>query len=267
MSKDDNTPAFDFERFKQHAHEQLKEGASLLGADGVLTPLIKQFLEESLEAELDAHLDEDTTPNRRNGKGTKRVRTSVGPVEVTTPRDRTSSFAPKILPKRKRQLGRDLDRQIIALYARGSSYGDIRDYLSEMYDLEVSTATISRVTDKILPLLHEWRSRPLEAVYPFLWLDAIHYKVRHEGRVVTKAIYCIIGLGQEGYKDLLGLYVGEQEGAKFWLQVLTDLKNRGVEDVFIACIDNLQGFAEAAREHLPPDRGPTVHRASDPQLA
>ncbi len=251
MSKNDNTNDFDFEQFKHQAHQQLKDGASLLGAEGVLTPLIKQFLEESLEAELDAHLDQDTTANRRNGKGKKRVRTSLGPVEVITPRDRDSSFQPKILPKRRRQLGRDLDRQIIALYARGSSYGDIRDYLAEMYDLEVSTATISRVTDKILPLLHEWRSRPLETVYPFLWLDAIHYKVRHEGRVVTKAIYCVIGLNQEGYKDLLGLYVGESEGAKFWLQVLTDLKNRGVEDVFIACIDNLQGFAEAIESIFP----------------
>lgn len=250
MSKKTND--FDFDTFKKEAHAQLKEGASLLGADGVLTPLIKQFLEESLEAELDVHLDDQAaTRNRRNGKATKRVRTSVGPVEINTPRDRHSSFDPKILPKRRRQLGRDLDRQIIALYARGSSYGDIRDYLAEMYDLEVSTATISRVTDKILPLLHEWRSRPLEAIYPFMWLDAIHYKVRHEGRVVTKAIYCVIGLNQEGYKDLLGLYVGEQEGAKFWLQVLTDLKNRGIEDVFIACIDNLSGFADAIESIFP----------------
>ena len=189
-----NPDTFDFEQFKEQAHQQLKDGASLLGTDtdGVLTPLIKQFLEESLEAELDVHLDEQATPgtrNRRNGKARKRVRASVGPVEVTTPRDRDSSFQPKILPKRERQLSPDLDRQIIALYARGSSYGDIRDFRAEMYDLEVSTATISRITDKILPLVHEWRSRPLEAIYPFVWLDAIHYKVRHEGRVVTRAIY------------------------------------------------------------------------------
>ncbi len=124
-----NNTSFDFERFKEQAHQQLQQGASLLGADGVLTPLIKQFLEQSLEAELDAHLEHKPTPNRRNGKGSKRVRTSVGPVEIATPRDRDSSFAPKILPKRKRQLSADLDRQIIALYARGSSYSDIRDYL------------------------------------------------------------------------------------------------------------------------------------------
>ena len=248
-NKDPN--AFDFEQFKEKARERLQDGASLLGTDGVLTPLIKQFLEESLDAELEVHLDEETRPNRRNGKGKKRVKTSLGPVEIDTPRDRAARFDPKIVPKRRRTLGTDLDRQIIALYARGSSYGDIRDYLSEMYDLEVSTATISRVTDKILPLLQQWRSRPLEAVYPFVWLDAIHYKVRHEGRVVTKAIHCIIGLNQEGYKDLLGLYVGENEGAKFWLQVLTDLKNRGVDDIFIACIDNLSGFAEAIESIFP----------------
>lgn len=246
-----DTNAFNFEQFKQKARKQLQDGATLLGTDGVLTPLIKQFLEESLEAELDVHLDDQAKPNRRNGKAKKRLKTSLGPVEITTPRDRNASFDPKIVPKRKRTLGRDLDRQIIALYARGSSYGDIRDYLSEMYDLEVSTATISRVTDKILPLLQQWRARPLEAVYPFMWLDAIHYKVRHEGRVLTKAIYCVIGLNQEGYKDLLGLYVGESEGAKFWLQVLTDLKNRGVDDIFIACIDNLQGFAEAIESIFP----------------
>jgi len=250
MKKKDPS-AFDFEQFKRQAREQLQGGGTLLGSDGVLTPLIKEFLEESLEAELDVHLDDETQGNRRNGKGKKQIKTSLGPVDIETPRDRKSSFDPQIVPKRKRTLGTDLDRQIIALYARGSSYGDIRDYLSEMYDLEVSTATISRVTDKILPLLQEWRSRPLETVYPFLWLDAIHYKVRHEGRVVSKAIYCIIGLNQEGYKDLLSLYVGEQEGAKFWLQVLTDLKNRGVEDIFIACIDNLQGFAEAVESMFP----------------
>lgn len=120
-----------------------------------------------------------------------------------------------------------------------------------MYGVEASTATISRITDKILPLLQEWRNRPLEAVYPIVWLDAIHYKVRQEGRVVSKAVYCIIGLNQEGYKELLGLYIGENEGAKFWLQVLTDLNSRGLEDIFIACIDNLSGFAEAIESLYP----------------
>ena len=175
-----------------------------------------------------------------------------------TPRDRNGSFEPEIIPKRNKTLGVDLDRQIIALYARGASYGDIRDHLSEMYDLDVSPATISRVTDKILPLIQEWRNKPLEAVYPFVWLDAIHYKVRHEGRVVSRAVYCIIGLNQDGYKELLGMYVGENEGAKFWLQVLTDLQNRGVSDIFIACIDSLQGFAEAIESIFPRQKSSCV---------
>lgn len=242
---------FDFESFKKQAAAKLKAGGSLLGKEGVLTPLLKEFLEQSLEGELEAHLDEEEEPNRRNGKGNKKVKTTLGEVDISTPRDRNGTFEPELVPKRQRTLGVDLDRQIIALYARGASYSDIRDHLMDMYGLEASTATISRVTDKILPLVQEWRNRPLESVYPFVWLDAIHYKVRHEGRVVSRAVYCIIGLTQEGYKELLGLYIGENEGAKFWLNVLTDIQNRGVEDIFIACIDNLQGFAEAIEAIFP----------------
>ena len=222
-----------------------------MGKEGVLTPLLKEFLEGALEGELEAHIEESEEANRKNGKGKKQVKTPVGAVDIAPPRDRNGTFEPEIVAKRSKTLGVDLDRQIIALYARGASYGDIRDHLSEMYDLDVSPATISRVTDKILPLIQEWRNRPLEAVYPFVWLDAIHYKVRHEGRVVTRAVYCIIGLNQDGYKELLGMYIGENEGAKFWLQVLTDLSNRGVSDIFIACIDNLQGFAEAIESIFP----------------
>jgi len=243
--------SFDFEAFKKQAATRIKNGETLLGKEGVLTPLLKEFLEGALEGELEAHLEESEEGNRKNGKGKKQVKTPVGTVDISTPRDRNGSFEPEIVAKRSKTLGVDLDRQIIALYARGASYGDIRDHLSEMYDLDVSPATISRVTDKILPLIQEWRNRPLEAVYPFVWLDAIHYKVRHEGRVVSRAVYCIIGLNQDGYKELLGMYVGENEGAKFWLQVLTDLHHRGVNDIFIACIDNLQGFAEAIESMFP----------------
>jgi transposase-like protein len=242
---------FDFEAFKKQAATRIKNGETLLGKEGVLTPLLKEFLEGALEGELEAHIEESEEANRKNGKGKKKVKTSVGAVDIATPRDRNGTFEPEIVAKRSKTLGVDLDRQIIALYARGASYSDIRDHLSEMYDLDVSPATISRVTDKILPLIQEWRNRPLEAVYPFVWLDAIHYKVRHEGRVVTRAVYCIIGLNQDGYKELLGMYIGENEGAKFWLQVLTDLHNRGVNDIFIACIDNLQGFAEAIESIFP----------------
>lgn len=243
--------SFDFEAFKKQAAERIKKGDTLLGKEGVLTPLLKEFLEASLEGEIESHLEENEQSNRKNGKSRKQLKTSVGSLELATPRDRNGSFEPEIVAKRQKTLGVDLDRQIIALYARGASYGDIRDHLSEMYDLDVSPATISRITDKILPLIQEWRSRPLERVYPFVWLDAIHYKVRHEGRVVNRAVYCIIGLNQEGFKELLGMYIGENEGSKFWLQVLTDLQNRGIEDIFIASIDNLQGFAEAIESIFP----------------
>jgi len=243
--------SFDFEAFKKQAASRIKKGETLLGKDGVFTPLLKEFLEEAMNGELEAHIEEQEEPNRKNGKGRKQVKTPVGNIEIETPRDRNGTFEPEILAKRQKTLGVDLDRQIIALYARGASYSDIRDHLSEMYDLDVSPATISRVTDKILPLIQEWRSRPLERVYPFVWLDAIHYKVRHEGRVVNRAVYCIIGLNQDGYKELLGMYIGENEGSKFWLQVLTDLQNRGIEDIFIASIDNLQGFAEAIETIFP----------------
>ena len=242
---------FDFEAFKKEATARLKKGETLLGRDGVFTPLLKEFLEEAMDAELESHIDLEEAPNRKNGKGKKQVKTPVGSIEIATPRDRNGTFEPELIPKRHKTLGVDLDRQIIALYARGASYGDIRDHLADMYGLDVSPATISRVTDKIMPLLQEWRSRPLERVYPFVWLDAIHYKVRHEGRVVNRAVYCIIGLNQEGYKDLIGMYIGENEGAKFWLQVLTDLQNRGVEDIFIASIDNLTGFADAIESIFP----------------
>lgn len=242
---------FDFAAFKKQAASRLRNGESLLGKDGVFTPLLKEFLEGALEGELESHLEESQEPNRKNGKGRKVVKTPVGNVELETPRDRNSTFEPELVPKRHKTLGVDLDRQIIALYARGASYSDIRDHLMDMYGLEASTATISRVTDKILPLIQEWRSRPLERIYPFVWLDAIHYKVRHEGRVVSRAVYCVIGLNQEGYKELLGMYIGESEGARFWLSVLTDLQNRGIEDIFIASIDNLSGFADAIESIFP----------------
>lgn len=200
---------FDFEAFKKDAAERIKKGDTLLGRDGVFTPLLKEFLEEAMDGELEAHIESGDSPNRKNGKGKKRVKTPVGNVDIQPPRDRNGSFDPEILPKRQKTLGVDLDRQIIALYARGASYSDIRDHLMDMYGLEASPATISRVTDKILPLIQDWRNRPLEAVYPFVWLDAIHYKVRHEGRVVSRAVYCIIGVNQEGFKELLGMYIGE----------------------------------------------------------
>lgn len=214
--------------------------------------MLKAFLEEVLEGELEEHLEqEQNKANRKNGKQSKKVRSSIGEFSIDAPRDRKSTFNPQIIGKRQKNLPNDIEKQIFALYARGTSVGDIRDFMEEMYGVEISPSTISRVTDKVLPQIEEWRSRPLESVYPFVFMDAIHYKVREEGRVVTKAIYCVLGVNQEGYRDLLGLYIGKAESSKFWMQVLTDLQNRGLEDILIACVDNLAGFVEAIQSIYP----------------
>ncbi len=170
---------------------------------------------------------------------------------IETPRDRNGSFEPQILPKRKTVLGEALDHKVISLYSHGMSYADICKHLDELYGLTVSPSTLTSITDSIIEDVKAWQSRPLESVYPFLWLDAIHYKVKEDGCIKTKAIYCILGVNREGIKDLLGLYINETEGARFWLQVLTDLQNRGVKDVLIASIDNLKGFADAIESIFP----------------
>lgn len=251
MSKKSKDEKFDYSAFEADAIQRLLNGESLGGKDGILAPLVKRILEAGLEGEMDGHLQEDTEPNRRNGKGRKKVKTGQGEVEIATPRDRNSSFEPQMVRKRQRTLGDGLDNKVLALYAKGFSYRDIQSYLEESFGLEVSTAKLSAITDKIIPELREWQDRPLEPIYCFVWLDAIHFKVREDGRVVNKAVYCVLGVDQDGQKDLLGMYIGQSEGAKFWLTVLTDLQNRGVEDILIACIDNLKGFAEAIESVFP----------------
>lgn len=247
---------FDYENFERSSIERLKKGESLLGKDGILTPLLKQFLEKAMEAELDYHLktEEGKQGNRRNGKSKKQVKTSSGQFELSTPRDRKGSYSPEIVKKREVFLGDDLEQKIIRLYARGMSYEDIKSHLSEIYDLDISHGKISQITDKILPEMEAWRTRSLEAVYPIVYLDAIHFKVRQDGRVQTKALYNIMGIRTDGHKELLGLYIGESEGAKYWLSVLSDLQSRGVEDILIACIDNLSGFSQAIESLYPKAR-------------
>jgi putative transposase len=229
----------------------LKAGDPMLGKDGIFTPLLREFLEASLDGEMDAHLMDRDESNRRNGHGRKVVKTKLGPVGISTPRDRDGSFQPEVIAKRSNVLSSDIDEVVLLLYSQGSSYLDIREHLSVIYGLEASESTLTRITDKVWPLVQQWRSRCLDAVYPFIWMDAIHFKVRVDGRVVSRAVYCVIGANNEGYKSLLGMYFGESEGAKFWLHVLTDLQDRGVEDVFIASIDNLKGFAEAIEAVFP----------------
>jgi transposase-like protein len=242
---------FNFQEFEEQALEKLKNGAPLTGDDGVFTPLIKRFLEASMEGELNAHLAEEEAANRRNGKMGKTVKTSLGNIQVNTPRDRNSSFEPQIIKKRQTVLNDEIDRKIISMYSLGMSYSDIRSHLLEMYGLETSESTLTGITDQVISDVEDWQNRPLESVYPIVWMDAIHYKVREENRIKTKAVYCIIGLNREGIKDILGMYIGQAEGARFWLSILTQLKERGVNDIFIACIDNLSGFSEAIEAIFP----------------
>ncbi len=242
---------FDFEEFEKEAIKKLYEGKPLSGREGIFTPLIKRILEASLEGELDSHLDTDETPNRRNGKTGKSLKTSLGKVDINTPRDRNSSFEPQIVKKRQRVLNEEIDRKIISMYGLGMSYSDIRKHLEEMYGLDTSESTITAVTDRVIEDVQNWQQRPLEPVYPVVWLDAIHFKVKQDNKIVSKAVYCVIGINKEGFKDILGMYLGHSEGASFWLGVLSDLRSRGVEDIFISCIDNLKGFAEAIESSFP----------------
>lgn len=240
-------PEFDF----KHALEELQKGKALLGKEGILTPLIKQLTEAALEAELDSHLSQEITGNRRNGKSKKTIKSASGSFELRTPRDRDASFTPQLVKKHQTSMSDELEQKILALYGLGMSYKDISAHLQEMYGVEISTGALTAITDKIIETVKRWQARPLDSIYPVVWLDAIHYKIHENGKVVSKAVYTILGVNLEGRKDVLGLYLSENEGANFWLQVLTDLSNRGVSDILIACIDGLKGFPEAIEAIFP----------------
>jgi putative transposase len=238
---------FDF----QKALKAIQAGKPLLGKEGILTPLIKDLTEAALEGELDSHLGQEISANRRNGKSKKTIKSLNGNFELNTPRDRNSTFSPQLVKKHQTTINDELEQKIIALYGLGMSYKDISSHIKEMYGLEVSTGTLSAVTDKIINTVKEWQGRPLETIYPIVWLDAIHYKIRENGKVLSKAVYTILGVNIEGRKEVLGLYISENEGANFWLQVLTDLSNRGINDILIACVDGLKGFPEAIESIFP----------------
>jgi len=248
--KEKSNDASDLEKLFSDALETLKSNKKLEGKDGALRPLIQRLLEASLDGELDSHLSE-SRPNRRNGKGKKQVKTSFGSIDVSTPRDRDGSFEPELLPKRQRNLGISLESKIINLYSLGMSYRDISHHIDELYGMSLSPAQLTSITDKVWPEIEEWRSRPLDDVYPFVWLDALFYKVRQDGQIKSMAAYLVLGMNIEGEKDLLGIYLAETESASFWLQVLSDLQDRGVNDILIACIDNLKGFKEAIESLYP----------------
>ena len=245
--------SLEYEQMTQKALEQLRSGKSLYGKDGAFAPLLKSFLDSALEAELESHLDEAerSTGNRRNGKTSKEVRTSSGTISIDTPRDRTSSFEPELIRKRETILAESLESKILGMYGLGMSLRDISRHIKDMYDTDISHATLSAITDKIIPEVKEWQSRPLEELYTIVWLDAMHYKVKEDHRMVSHAVYNILGIDRHGRKELIGMYVSQSEGANFWLSVLTDLQNRGVQDILIACIDNLNGFQQAINTVFP----------------
>ena len=220
-----------------------------------LKKLIQQTLREALEAELEEFLgyskyERGEKDNHRNGYISKTVKTAVGEVEIETPRDRNGEFEPKIIKKRQKVL-KDLENKVIALYSKGMSVRDIQELLSDMYGMEISPSLISKLTERILPRVEEWQSRPLESVYVILFVDCIFYKVREDGKVVDKAIYVIIGINREGKKEVLGFWISETESSSFWFKVFNDLKSRGVKDVLIFSVDGVAGISKAIKGVYP----------------
>lgn len=243
----------DYEVMKQKLREQFRTGKSLFSKGGAFAPLLEELINSMLEGELEGHLDEDERQkgNRKNGKGSKLLKTSAGSIEINTPRDRLGSFEPEIVKKRETIMASSLEDKIIGLYGLGTSLRDISAHIKETYDTDISATTLSSITDKVIPLVKEWQQRPLESLYCIVWLDAMYYKVKEDGRTQTRCVYNILGINKDGRKDVLGMYVSQSEGANFWLGVITDLKQRGVEDILIASIDNLKGFDEAIRTIFP----------------
>jgi len=230
---------------------QLKAGKGIGGKDGALAPLIKQLTEMTLQAELETHLAQDLERNRKNGTSSKTMKSANGTFELEIPRDRNGSFEPEIVKKNQTHMSDELESKMLSLFALGNSYSQIADHIEDMYGVHFSKPAITAITDKLIPKLEEWKKRPLESIYPFVYLDAIHYKVREDGTYISKAFYTVLGVTLEGKKEILGLYLNESEGAKFWLQVLTDLQNRGVKDILIASVDGLKGFPEAINAVFP----------------
>jgi transposase-like protein len=241
--------------------EKLKDVKSieeLIGKNGLITDLFKDTIQTMMEAELTNQLGYPKNmkilspggSNKRNGSYNKKIRTSFGETQIDVPRDRNGDFEPQIIPKHQSNTN-ELERKIISMYGKGMTVSDLNEHLADMYGIEVTDPMISQITDKIIPQIQEWQTRRLERVYPIAYLDAIHFKIRDEGTVSTKAAYIVLGVDVNGKKDILGMWIGEEEGAKFWLSVLTELNSRGVEDILIACCDNLSGFTEAIGSIFP----------------
>jgi putative transposase len=239
---------------RQEVLRRLYQGDAIVGKDGIFTDLLQSMVNAALEGEMDHHLRESAQEgivNRRNGKNKKRVSSSMGELEVQTPRDRAGRYTPQLVGKWERELGSGVEEMILSLYARGQSIEDVRYQLRELYGIEVSAGAISSITDRVWDDIVSWQQRLLYSCYPIIYLDAIHYKVREEGRIITKAIYTVLGTDWEGNRDLLGLYLCESEGSRQWGLILEDLKKRGVEDVYFFCVDGLKGFKEVIEQVFP----------------
>jgi transposase-like protein len=222
-----------------------------------LKEAFQDVLQEMLEAEMDTTLgytkndvQNKETDNSRNGYSSKTVKSQMGPVELDIPRDRKGESEPKIIPKYKRDIS-GIEEKVISLYARGMSTRDIHDQIKDIYGIELSAEMVSKITERIMPEIKEWQNRPLESVYPFIFMDAIHYKVRDDSRIINRAAYVVLGINIEGNKDILGIWIGENETSKFWLGILNELKNRGVADVLLFCVDGLTGLKEAIEAAYP----------------
>ena len=257
-SRKNRSPEEQARRAKIRELLELSDITSMEDIQSLFKETIAEFMEKGLDAELEGELGyskydyrNKETNNSRNGHSSKTLRTSFGEVEVSVPRDRKSEFEPQLLKKNQTSISQDIEEKILSMYAKGMTTGDIEAHIRDIYGIEVSDSTVSRITDKILPVAKEWQQRPLESIYAVVFLDAIHYHVRSEGQVVKKAVYIAIGINLDGRKSVLGMWVGENESAKFWATVLNGLRNRGVEDIFIACTDNLTGFSAAIEAVFP----------------
>ena len=258
MARKNRSPEENARRAKIRELLQVSNIGSMEDIQNLFKETIAEFMENGLDAELDEELGyskydyrNKETDNSRNGHSSKTLKTSFGEVEVSVPRDRKGEFEPQLLKKHQTSISQDIEEKILSMYAKGMTTSDIETHIHDIYGLGVSDTTISRVTDKILPIVREWQNRPLESVYAVVFMDAIHYHVRSEGQIVKKAVYIAIGIDLDGRKDVLGMWVGENESAKFWATVLNGMRNRGVQDIFIACTDNLTGFSAAINAVFP----------------
>lgn len=258
MGRKERSPEEQARRAKIRELLQLSSVSSMEDIQDLFKETIAEFMEEGLETELSEELGyskydyrNKETDNSRNGHSSKTLRTSFGKVDISVPRDRKGVYEPQLLKKNQTSISQDIEEKILSMYAKGMTTGDIETHIRDIYGVEVSDTTVSRITDKILPVAKEWQQRPLENIYAVVFLDAIHYHVRSEGQVVKKAVYIAIGINLDGRKDVLGMWVVENESAKYWATILNSLRNRGVEDIFIACTDNLTGFSAAIEAVFP----------------